>query len=192
MDTIYKELWIRIGQYWLGAGNVRDMRECAWEEHCQLVRDTRQRNDNVKIIGNLERRSGSIEGRKVRVTRKEFRRLKEEFNDSSFMAQRGMCHLVERRIKDARRGEVEGSLNFCGNAKPWWNRIRGLDSIRFRSGFEKPTKEIAKPRKGLEGCLSILMKKGIKLSSILMLSKESSKGKSISAIPRLKETKCFR
>ena len=49
-----------------------------------------------------------IEGRKTRVTRKEFQRLKEEFHDT-FMAQIGMCHLMEQRIRGTRRQGMEES-----------------------------------------------------------------------------------
>ena len=41
----------------------------------------------------------------MRVTRREFRRLKEEFHDCSFMAQRRMWHLPKQRIRDPRGGE---------------------------------------------------------------------------------------
>ena len=47
------------------------------------------------------RKDGRFEVKKVRVTRSEFRRLKEEFPDSSFMAHRGKWHLMEQRMKDA-------------------------------------------------------------------------------------------
>ena len=68
----------------------------------------------------------------MRVGRRVFQRLKEELHDSSFMAQRGMWHLMEPRRRDARRGESQESEN----AKPWlgkshsweWNQVK--DTLR--------------------------------------------------------------
>ena len=41
----------------------------------------------------------------------EFKILKEELQDSSFLAQRGMWHLKEQRMRDAREGETNESEN---------------------------------------------------------------------------------
>ena len=78
-----------------------------------------------------------IEGRKTRVTRKEFRRLKEEFHDTSIVAQRGMCQWMEQEIGDARKGGMEESENVVRECQAmaeeglWsgWNQCKETRSI---------------------------------------------------------------
>ena len=52
----------------------------------------------------------------MRVT-KIFQRLKEEFYDASFMAQRGMWHLMEQRRRVARNGGLRDSKNVVRECK---------------------------------------------------------------------------
>ena len=42
------------------------------------------------------------------------RKLKETFHDRSFMAHKGMWHLMAQRIKDARKGEADESMSVAG------------------------------------------------------------------------------
>ena len=74
-----------------------------------------------KIILKLERarsrrKNWSAEGKEVRVTRREFKRPKDEFRDRSCAA-RGMWHLMEQRMKDAGRGETMESEHVVRECK---------------------------------------------------------------------------
>ena len=55
------------------------------------------------------RKAWKNEGKNMRVTVYEFQRLKEYLHDGSFMAERGMWHLMEQWSGDARKGKLRVS-----------------------------------------------------------------------------------
>ena len=87
----------------------------------------------------------------MRVTRKEFQNLKEEFHDTSFMAQRGMWHLMERRIRDARIGGMRESEHVVKE----WNAMAEEEPCSVWNQVQKQVhtnqpKEIGeKPKRGI-------------------------------------------
>ena len=86
----------------------------------------------------------------MRATRREFRRVGEEFHDSSFMAQRDMWHLMEQRMRDAIRGETKESEHVVRECKTlWMKKSHGLDGIMLmvKEGFENQPRECKKPKR---------------------------------------------
>ena len=86
----------------------------------------------------------------MRVTKKEFLRLKEELFDSSFMSQKGMWHLMEQRMRDARRTETkkrEHVMRLCkamAAGESWLSCAQFTEQIRDinkRDG-KKPNKGV--------------------------------------------------
>ena len=87
---------VKLGRKWLtNRHHVVDEKK---KKHMLLKR--MQKMEDGQVPGGRDWR---IEGKQVRVTRKEFQRLKEEIRDSSFRAKREMWHLKEQIMRDGRR-----------------------------------------------------------------------------------------
>ena len=73
--------------------------------------------------------NGNLE--EERVVRKEIIRLKEELDDGGFMAQRRMWHIMEERMRDARR-ELEDHTHVGRECKPMAGKDSwsGLDQVK--------------------------------------------------------------
>ena len=97
----------------------------------------------LKEIQNLEEgqvpgeKEWAKEGETMLVTRQDFERLKEYFHDSSFMAQRGMCNLMEQRTRDARNG----GINQCEDVV---KESRAMAEVELWSGWNQVEQQVHK------------------------------------------------
>ena len=85
----------------------------------------------------------------MRVTKKEFLKdSKKEFAGSGVMAQRASWHLMERRMRDARRGETKEQnvmikCNDMAEEESWsgWNQVKEQVGKINQGECKKPERE---------------------------------------------------
>ena len=137
-----------------GVGNDRAFSgvKLGWQGKVELFMEENRKTNVLKRIQKLEDRpvpggkEWRIEGRKMQVTRKEFQRLKGEFGDTSCMAQRGMWHFMEQRIRDTRTGGMEerenvfGECNAMAEDELWsgWNQVKRQVHKISQGDWRKP------------------------------------------------------
>ena len=90
---------------------------------------------------------------KVRVTRKELNRLKKSLYDCSFIAQRRVWHLMEPRMRDARRGETKDNehvLGFCKavtEEESWSGCNQGKEQVGKTNQRDQKTPQKSRKKK---------------------------------------------